>query len=64
MLILINMTGLKKTYFVPYFKRYTVAELGWWSIEAKWLFVQVLLFNKKSGHETIKFMSEKYKEHL
>ena len=64
MLILINMTGLKKLYLIPRFKRHVIAELGWWSIEAKWLFVQTILFNKQSGHEAIQFMSAKYKEHL
>ena len=58
------MTGLKKVYLIPRFKRHTVVENGWWSVEAKWLFVQAILFNKKSGNDAIQFMSAKYKERL
>jgi hypothetical protein len=62
MLILINLTGLNKFYFLPFFKVHKAEVEGWWCLDIKWTIIQLNLFNKAAGQDMIKFMSNNYKE--
>ena len=56
MLIMINMTGLKKTYWIPSVERNKAD--GIWYVGVKFLFVQVIIFNKVLGGELMRVMSD------
>jgi len=58
MLILVNLTGLKKTYWLPSFKKDSCRESGIWYVDIKFLWVQVSLHNKKMGAALIQAISD------
>lgn len=64
MLVMINMTGLKKTYWLPEFEFHNDKD-GIWLWGFKFLFVDFSLFSKDAGHIFIqcanKWGSEKLK---
>jgi hypothetical protein len=58
MLIMINMTGLKKTYWIPSFKKNK--SNGLWYVDMKFLFVQFTIYSKEMGNMFIRTVSEKW----
>jgi hypothetical protein len=58
MLIMCNLTGLKKFYFLPSPAFQKCAEHKLWYFDIKWLFVQLTIYNKVMGIEVIRKLSD------
>ena len=59
MLIMMNLTGLKKTYWIPSFTGDSCRESGIWYVDIKFLWIQVSIYNKKMGVALIQAISDK-----
>lgn len=59
MVFLVNLTGLKKIYWIPSYKRQSDVEMGIWFVDVKFLCVQVTLFNPKMGKRLISGMNDR-----
>ena len=55
MLIMVNMTGLKKTYWIPSIRK--DRSNGLWYVDIKFLFVQFTVYNKELGSMFVRAIS-------
>ncbi|MDR3582463.1 MAG: hypothetical protein P4L67_04290 [Candidatus Pacebacteria bacterium] len=53
MLLVINMTGLDRTYWTPEFERRSDGD-GLWYATAKWLCVEVTIHSREMGAEVVR----------
>lgn len=57
MLAILNLTGLKKFYFIPDISYDLNKECGIWYIDIKFTWFQLTVFNKEMGLHLIRHMS-------
>jgi hypothetical protein len=58
MLFIINLTGLKKTYWLPSFSKDSCRESGIWCVDIKFLWVQITIYNKKMGVALVRAVND------
>jgi hypothetical protein len=60
MIVLINLTGLNKIYWLPKIRRESDTECGIWYFDVRFLFCQISVFNKTLGKKLIVAMNDKH----